>query len=102
MSRDVRIEAAARDELAAAVEWYEEQRPGLGDELLDEVEASLQQISSAPLVNLAVPGCPPDSPARRVLIRRFPYSVVYLLTDAEIHVIAFAHAKRRPGYWRNR
>lgn len=39
---------------------------------------------------------------RRYLLRRFPYSIIYQTTDAELRVIAVAHHRRRPGYWANR
>ena len=39
---------------------------------------------------------------RRILVRRFPYSVVYLITPERIWIVAVAHARRRPGYWRAR
>ncbi len=37
MTRTLRIEPEALDELEAAVAWYDAQRPGLGGDLLDEV-----------------------------------------------------------------
>src|SRR5688572_1863294 len=37
-----------------------------------------------------------------VLKRRFPYSVVYVDDPDMIRVVAFAHHKRRPGYWKRR
>jgi len=36
---------------------------------------------------------------RRVLVRRFPYSVVYLEKGGRLWVVAVAHAKRKPFYW---
>ena len=39
---------------------------------------------------------------RRIFVDRFPYSIVFVQRDDEIEVLAFAHRKRRPGYWRNR
>jgi plasmid stabilization system protein ParE len=39
---------------------------------------------------------------RRVLMRRFPYSVVYAVEGDEIRILAVAHHSRRPGYWRAR
>jgi plasmid stabilization system protein ParE len=39
---------------------------------------------------------------RRVLLDRYPYSVVYRELPRTIEVVAVAHAKRRPGYWANR
>ncbi|WP_407936397.1 hypothetical protein [Limnochorda pilosa] len=43
-----------------------------------------------------------DHLTRRVLVRGFPYQVVYHLRPDEIVIVAVAHLKRRPGYWRNR
>jgi plasmid stabilization system protein ParE len=39
---------------------------------------------------------------RRVLMRRFPYSVIYSVEGDEIRILAVAHHSRRPGYWRAR
>jgi len=39
---------------------------------------------------------------RRLLFWRFPYFVVYKLLSTAVHVLAVAHAHRRPGYWRRR
>jgi plasmid stabilization system protein ParE len=39
---------------------------------------------------------------RHKLIRRFPYSLLYVIEPDRIRVLAVAHQKRRPGYWRNR
>jgi hypothetical protein len=41
-------------------------------------------------------------PARRALARKFPYSVVYLDQPDRVWIVALMHAKRRPGYWRER
>ena len=98
MTRRVRIESAAREELAAAVQWYEEQRPGLGGEFLDSVHEAITRLIETPGIALRVPGCPADLPARRVLVKRFPYAVVFMDSGEELRVIAVAHLKRRPGY----
>jgi len=39
---------------------------------------------------------------RRFLLHRFPFSIVYRLKGDVIEVVAIAHAKRRPGYWKRR
>ncbi|WP_437690624.1 hypothetical protein [Sorangium sp. So ce176] len=39
---------------------------------------------------------------RRVRLTRFPYLVVYRDEPTRILVVAIAHAKQRPGYWRKR
>jgi len=39
---------------------------------------------------------------RRVLLKRFPYFIVFFDWQDEIYIVAVAHAKRRPGYWKRR
>jgi toxin ParE1/3/4 len=39
---------------------------------------------------------------RKYLLRRFPYAVIYRVTDEAIEVVAVAHGRRRPGYWKTR
>ena len=39
---------------------------------------------------------------RRFPLRRFPYSVIYYIHGDELRVIAIAHHRRRPTYWRAR
>jgi hypothetical protein len=36
---------------------------------------------------------------RRVVLRRFPFSIIYRVRGEEILVIALAHASRLPAYW---
>jgi hypothetical protein len=40
--------------------------------------------------------------ARRFPLRRFPYNLVYQIKPDELRVIALAHQRRRPSYWKNR
>jgi hypothetical protein len=35
-------------------------------------------------------------------VAKFPYRIVYVIVASNIDVVAVAHAKRRPGYWRAR
>ena len=39
---------------------------------------------------------------RRFLLHQFPYKVLIVNLPDQIVVIAFAHAKRKPGYWLKR
>ena len=39
---------------------------------------------------------------RRFLLHRFPYTVVYRRDEDVVRVIAVAHQRRRPAYWRSR
>jgi plasmid stabilization system protein ParE len=87
----------AEQELNDAAGYYEAQSSGLGLAFLAEVEYSMDRIlehpEAAPFVNQVV---------RKMLIRRFPYSVMYSVQPEGIHILAIAHQKRRPMYWRGR
>lgn len=100
--KQLRIHAAAAEELEAAEDWYNHERPGLGFELHDEVDDLLRRVLAGAAPGVAVPAYEGPNHARRVLMDRFPFSIVFLEHDETVFVVAFAHFRRRPGYWRSR
>lgn len=99
MTRRIRTAGPASEELKDAVGWYEVRRGGLGAEFFDAVGHTLNLIEAHPEAGAAAYG---DPDMRRVLIPRFPYQVVYRLRPTEIVILAFAHLKRRPEFWKHR
>ena len=98
MNRQIYTARPAAEELAAAVDWYEKRRAGLGSEFYDAIVRTVNRIAEMPEA-----GSPfLDLKARRMLVTGFPYQVVYRIDSHDIRVIAVAHLKRRPGYWRHR
>jgi hypothetical protein len=95
----LRIHTLASRELAEAVRWYESKVRGLGGELLDEVSRSIARVSASPESGNPISA---DQRTRRLLTRRFPYQLVYRIRPPEIVIVALAHLRRRPGYWRHR
>jgi toxin ParE1/3/4 len=93
----VRFLPAARAELRWAVERYNAETPGVGAALAAEVERAAQRIVEFPQL-----GSPYLVGTRRVILRRFPFSVVYRVEGEDVVIVALAHHRRRPGYWRNR
>ena len=85
-------------ELADAVAWYESREPHLGMDFVDAFDDALLRIAEQP------EGYQPlgDSAFRQVVLRRFPFVVVYELRPREVRVLALAHGSRRPGYWLGR
>ncbi len=85
-------------ELDEAAAWYQRRKPGLEGEFLSAVEETVRRICERPEA-----GTPYATTRFRYLpIRRFPY-VVFYSGDAEvIRVMAIAHGRRRPDYWKNR
>jgi hypothetical protein len=43
-----------------------------------------------------------DYGVRAKALRRFPYSLMYVIDDRELLIVAIAHQSRRPGYWADR
>jgi toxin ParE1/3/4 len=95
------IEPEAGDELLEAAQWYDARRPGLGQDLVEEVDAALARVLEAPRTFPTVA----DNPdARRVLVDRFPYAVVFMPDTVRgvVTVVAFAHGRREPLFWAKR
>jgi plasmid stabilization system protein ParE len=95
----IELHPEALSEVQEAAVWYERQRRGLGDALLECVNTTLVRILAAPR---AMPKHAADVRLRRALVGRFPYAVVFALLDDTVYVVAFAHGRRRPGYWKKR
>lgn len=91
------MHAAARRELFEAADWYDRDTPGAGKRLKGEVRHIGSRIRSAPQQ-----GSPYLYGTRRFVLQRFPFSTVYLTLDAEGYIVAVAHHRRKPGYWRRR
>ena len=102
MNPKVRFEDEADAEYRDAGRWYEDRREHLGVEFLDAVDAAIDQIVAMPRAGVPVPRMPPDLPVRRRGVTRFPYHVVYVETETHIRILAIAHDRRRPGYWKPR
>lgn len=88
----------AESDLREAAEYYRE-RAGttIAQTFFGEFEHSITLLLERPL--LGALWC---HGKRRLVMRHFPYSIVYTLAPKEIQVLAVAHQSRRPGYWRKR
>ena len=102
MTKPVRLDREAEEEIAGAVDWYEGQREGLGLEFLDALRDAKVRMVELPRACPLVPGVSVQFGVRRCPVRRFPYWLIFVELPAEIRVLAAAHERRRPGYWRSR
>lgn len=87
----------AEIEMTEASRFYEAATLGLGAEFLDEIQRVIQILSEHPEL-----GRPIDHKFRQALLHRFPFSLIYSVEVDAILIIAVAHQRRRPGYWRAR
>ena len=92
-----RFHRAAEVELLAAMRTGEIRAPGLGRELLNEVERVVALLCDLPEVGERL-----DDRRRRFPLQRFPYGVIYRVAGDALRILAIAHRRQRPGYWRER
>ncbi len=95
LQRRLRIEAVA--DLALAYEWYEAQKPGLGEQFLRSVDSVFRRIETQPRLFPIL-----EAATRRAYVAGFPYLVFFTLTKDAVLVLAVLHAKRSPDTWRTR
>lgn len=98
MSRRKREHDAAREEVREAAAFYECNREGWGDVFLDAIASILdasvgwsfydERVTVPQLYSRSVDG--------------FPYDLIYVATDDEVFILAYAQERRRPGYWLDR
>ena len=97
MIRDVIVHTEAEEEILQALAWYAE-RSAIA------ARAFVQELSS--MVRLAVqsPGSWPRNygNTRRIVFPRFPFDLVFRMKGETIEIVAVAHPRRRPSYWKDR
>ncbi len=87
----------ASAEYADAFDYYEAEEDGLGERFRRAVWAAIAILEQYPQIGQEVrPGI------RKILVRRFPYKLIYSVTGETLYIIAVAHGHREPEYWIDR
>ena len=94
---DYRFLLPAEEEMTESAIFYEQESKGLGSNFLDEVENAIVRVCDYPELGHSYFG-----DLRRFVLARFPYSLLYAISDHKIVIVAVAHNKREPGFWKNR
>jgi plasmid stabilization system protein ParE len=91
------VRPQAATELLKARQWFDTQRPGLGNEFALEVDLTLSEV-------LARPGSFPQvhGATRRAIVRRFPYGVFFRIAGDVVVILGIVHGHRDPRIWRQR
>lgn len=84
--------ASASATIDQAFGWYEQERAGLGLELLEAIRAAYDRIASGPFHYQAL-----RRGLRRALLRRFPYAIYFTVRDDVVIIAAVLHVSRGPG-----
>ena len=87
----------AEKEFREAARYYENEAPGVGLAFIIEVHKAVAAVIANPLAAPQV-----RSSIRRQLLHLLPYNVLYSIEGDLVVVVAVAHQKRRPTYWRRR
>jgi plasmid stabilization system protein ParE len=96
-SKKVEFHPDAASEYEAAVEWYLERSLLAASKFQDAMNHAIDRIVEAPH------RWPAGSHVtRRFILQRFPFAIVYRELPETIQVLAVAHARRKPGYWKQR
>ena len=95
--RPVAFHPEAAAEFIAGARYYEAHAENLGLDFIAAVEATYRR-----LVIFPESGHSFGSRLRRVLVPGFPYGLVYRAEADRVLIVAVAHVRRRPGYWRSR
>jgi len=91
MTYDLSFLPEVEEDVISAYSWYEEKARGLGEEFLRVFYASANNLSRNPLLYQKVYG-----DFRRLLLRRFPYAIYFLIKENEIIVFGLFHCARDP------
>jgi len=97
VSRELIIRPEAEAEMVAAGDWYDRERPGLGIEFALAVSNTITAIERNPLQYQVVWG-----QFRRAGVTRFPYSLIYRVSEQSVTVISCFHGRRSPAVWKKR
>ena len=84
-------------ELLEAALRYELEVPGLGERFGTEVQRVTALLLEYPNIGRDV-----GYGRRKFSLRTFPFTLIYATAEEVLHVLAIAHHRRRPGYWRSR
>jgi toxin ParE1/3/4 len=99
MNRRLIIRPEAEADLTDAAVWYDSREAGLGLELISEVNSAIARGLKNPESFTRVRRNPT---IRRVITRRFPYRVFFIVRPDAIVVFAVLHAARHDRVWKHR
>ena len=97
MSRELIIRPEAEAEIAEAGDWYDREKPGLGAEFVLAVSNTIAAIAQNPFHYQIV-----WRQFRRAGVARFPYGVIYRVSDEAITIVSRFHGSRNPAAWKRR
>ena len=93
---DIEITTEAEQEISDALQWYAAQDKQAAEVFKTIVFESIDIISHSPLSWAQVS----DDGIRRFVLPRYPYKLFFTVMANTVKILAVAHNRRMPGYWR--
>ncbi len=87
----------ADKELEEAIDYYNDQMPGLGSQFYNAFLSAIDYISIAPEAWRKV-----GDNTRKINLKRFPYLILYVLDGNDVLITCIAHQHRNPNYYSNK
>ena len=94
MAYSIELHPLAEVELWEAVDWYDEQKEGLGKEFARTLQSTIQTIQTNPQQFSKVLGS-----KHKAVLRRFPCVIIFEIVDSIVHILAIFHTRRDPQEW---
>ncbi|HXL56398.1 MAG TPA: type II toxin-antitoxin system RelE/ParE family toxin [Chitinophagaceae bacterium] len=91
MNKIIIVSEKAAREIRKAVEWYDEESIGLGDELIARLEYYYNKIKKYPDSYKRV-----NKTVQRCLMKKFPYIIFFTSQENKITILRVRHAKQKP------
>ncbi|MFS8083141.1 MAG: type II toxin-antitoxin system RelE/ParE family toxin [Ginsengibacter sp.] len=93
----VLISPEAENEFINAYRWYEATRPGLGKEFRKTLSIKIESIRKNPKYSTFV-----FANVRSTRLQKFPFNIIYRITNLQVQIIAVFHHSRNPYEWKAR
>jgi plasmid stabilization system protein ParE len=97
MTSEVRFHEEASAEFEIAFEWYYLGSEFVASRFAEEMSRAIARICDAPRRWPVTP-----LGTRKYFLHHFPFAIVYRESSSGVQVLAVAHGRRKPGYWKKR
>ena len=95
----VKVSQDAATEFEQAVIWYEHEQPGPGARLIEAFATAIKLLDEPNPQLSPVTGQAAALGTKKLILHKFPYSLITLTHHQTLIVVALAHHARKPGYW---